>query len=134
MRALVRIVAVVVALVAGYYAYRTLFPDDEGRIRARLDRPEPETAIRLGNPFAIRPALQFALLFLVLQVLGEFFFLPFLFFVFNVLTQFHGQAARIWLVFDFLCCADSIFVEGASPITASNARHQDRLLDNDFRF
>ena len=37
MRTLVRIVAVVVALVAAYYAYQTLFPDDEGRIRTALD-------------------------------------------------------------------------------------------------
>lgn len=37
MRTVIRIVAVVVALVAAYYAYQTLFPDDEGRIRAALD-------------------------------------------------------------------------------------------------
>ena len=37
MRALVRVVAVLVALAAAYYAYRWYFPDDEAVIRARLD-------------------------------------------------------------------------------------------------
>jgi hypothetical protein len=37
MRTLLRLVTVVVALVAAYYAYRWYFPDDEAMIRARLD-------------------------------------------------------------------------------------------------
>jgi len=37
MRTLVRIVAILVALAAAYYAYRWCFPDDEAVIRTRLD-------------------------------------------------------------------------------------------------
>jgi hypothetical protein len=37
MRLLTRVVAIVVALAAAYYAYRWYFPDDEAVIRARLD-------------------------------------------------------------------------------------------------
>jgi hypothetical protein len=37
MRATIRIIAIVAALVAAYYGYQTWFPDDEGRIRTALD-------------------------------------------------------------------------------------------------
>ena len=37
MKALIRIVSIVVALVAAYYAYQWYFPDDEALLRARLD-------------------------------------------------------------------------------------------------